>query len=306
MTTLAERAKALAAKEVPEMPQSVLVYGAPKTGKTALVGQLARKYKVIWLDIDRGSQTLFTAVPQEFWHNITVVDIFDTPTDPVAVKTLTAIVKNRGILKICAGHGAVNCVHPSCRGKPNQLEVDFSALNTETVLVCDALSNASDSAMAHALGQQGDFVFKKKEYTHYDNQGLLLRNILTWQKLLRCHRVFISHEEEIQHEDGTRKITPVGGTRNFAKKLGGSFDHMVYTSVRAKKYCISSLATSDMKVQAGNRNNKDIKNADDFVNIFSVQHILDGKTSDFNFSHEASMIAEEEAEAATKSADAGN
>ena len=304
MTTLAEWAQKLATSEVPEKPQTVLIYGAPKTGKSALAATLATKYDLVWLDIDKGAQVLFTAVPKERWANIQLVEIIDDNDNPRAIKTMSKLVKSKTPVSFCAEHGEIMC--PTCTVKklPAQLTIDPTKLTTKTVLVIDSLSRLSDSAMAHALGLQGDMKFTKKEYSHYDNQGLLLKGILTLAQYMKCHVVMISHEEELAHEDGTKKITPIAGTRNFARRVAGYFDHVIYTSLRNKKYCISSLGTSDIKVQAGNRNNIDIKSVADFVNIFSVDHILQAKTANFSFSHEATELEVEETQKAGAAAKA--
>ena len=42
-----------------------LVYGGPKTGKTEIVGKLAEKYKIIFLDCDQGWNTLLK-LPMEY------------------------------------------------------------------------------------------------------------------------------------------------------------------------------------------------------------------------------------------------
>lgn len=286
MPNLEEIAANLAKKEVPEKPQTVMVYGAPKTGKSALVGQLAKKYKLYWFDIDRGSQVLFTAVPREFWKNIELIEIKDSQDEPRGIRSLNKLFKSKAIVNFCAEHVEANCAVCTVKKLPPAVSIDVSKLDTRSVIVVDSASRLSDSAMAHALGQQGDMIFKKKEYSHYDNQGLLLKSIYTLAQYMPCHVVFISHEEELEHEDGTSKITPVSGTRNFSRKVAAYFDHVIYTQILNRKYCISSLGISNIKVQAGNRNNLDIKSADDFLNIFSVKHIVDGKTSNFEFSHE--------------------
>lgn len=302
---LDEVAQKLTASGVMEKPQSVLIYGPPKSGKSTLAAQLGKKYNLIWIDIDKGGQVLFTAVPKEFWKNIELIEMVDTNANPRAIKALVTFFKqgmmHQGTIPLafCERHGDISCAE--CRAIPPSFKVDPAKLSTDTVVVVDTLGRLGDSAIAHALGSAGDMVFKKKEYSHYDNQGLLLRTILTMQQHQKYHRVFISHEEELDHEDGTKKLTPRAGTRNFSRHVAGYFDHVVYCNVRNRKHTISSLTTSDIKVQAGNRNNLDIKSVDDFLNIFSVKHIVEGKTSNFNFSHEASEIAAEENQKAAAS-----
>lgn len=307
MASLASIAEKLAAQEIPEKPQSVLIYGPPKTGKSTLAAQLAKKYNLIWIDVDMGGQVLFTAIPKEYWSRVELIQVVDTNESPRAIRMLNKFFKAGMIatgvptipLAFCEIHGDIQCA--ACAKLPPAFKVNPATLTTDTVVVIDTLGRVGDSAIAHALGVSGDMVFKKKEFSHYDNQGLLLKALLTMQQYQKFHRVFISHEEELTQEDGQNKLTPRAGTRNFSRHVAGYFDHVVYCSVRNKKHCISSLTTSDIKVQAGNRNNVDIKSIDDFLDIFSVKHILEGKTSNFDFSHEATEIKEEETQKAAAS-----
>lgn len=281
----------------PEPCQSALVFGAAKSGKTSLVSQLARKYKLIWIDVDVGFQTLFYAVPKEFWPNITLVRVQDSQEKPEAIRMLTKLFKAQAEVKICEAHGHIACT--LCVGKPS-VSIDPKKLDSGTVVVVDTVTRAADSAMHHALGQSGEMVFKKKEYSHYDNQGLLLKGLLTSMQRFPCHKVFISQEEDIKHEDGTNKLTPMVGTRNFSAVVAGYFDHVVYTSVRNKKHCISSSTVSDVRVQAGSRNHIDIKSAEDFTNIFCVNFTEQGKKATLTFEAESEVVTQMEAEAAAK------
>lgn len=282
----------------PEPPQSCIVYGPPKSGKTTLVAQLARKYKVIWIDAEHGFQTLFSALPKEFWPNVELIVVKDSQDTPRAIRMLTKLFKTQVPIKICQEHGDVACA--LCLSKTDSYVLDPKKLDSSYVLVVDSLTQVSDSAMAHALGQSGEMVFKKKEYTHWDNQGLLLKGILTSQQRFPCHTVFISHEEELQQEDGTNKLTPVGGSRNFSKTVTRYFDHVVYTSIRNKKHCINSTTTGDIRVQAGSRNQVDVKSIDDFLKIFAINYSEQGKKSTLSFSAEKDVMAEIAAEKATQ------
>ena len=43
--------------EVKGTGQSAIIYGPPKCGKTELVGQLASRFNVTWLDLENGFLT---------------------------------------------------------------------------------------------------------------------------------------------------------------------------------------------------------------------------------------------------------
>lgn len=275
----------------PEPAQTCLIYGAPKTGKTTLASALAVKYKLIWVDLEKGYQTLFRSIPREFWPNITLIRVSDMQDTAYGVKTVLAILRAKGKLSICDEHGHVSC--PVCTvAKKTFTIIDPTTWDTSTVLVVDSLTQLSDSSMAHILGQSTDgFTFKKKEYSHYDNQGLVLKNILNSQQRQKYHTLFISHEEELEQEDGTKKLTPVGGTRNFSKCVTRYFDHVLYLSIRNRQHTINSTTVSDIRVQAGSRNQADIKNAKDFLDIFTVTYSELGKDSKLEFVGESDVVA---------------
>ena len=54
-----------------------LIYGGPKTGKTLLAGKLAEHYKLIWIDLENGHDTLFQ-LPQEWKERIEIISLPDT------------------------------------------------------------------------------------------------------------------------------------------------------------------------------------------------------------------------------------
>ena len=236
-----------------EKPQSILVYGPPKSGKTHLVSQLVKMgYKLLWLDLENGYQTLKTSVPRELMDNVELIRIPDTLANPVAIETVTRVFRSAAPIKICDRHGKAMCV--ICKaGVDKFVEVNIQSLTPEWVVVVDSLSQLSDSAMAHTLGPTKELGFAKPSYEEYAKQGLLLSNILSAQQQAPCHRVFISHEEAIEQEDGSEKIIPVGGTRNFSRKIARYFDHVVYCQTRNKAHEAASSTTYNAKIMSGSR-----------------------------------------------------
>lgn len=252
-----------------ELKQSCLIYGDSFTGKTTLAAQLARKYKLIWFDIDSSASRIRASVPQEFWENIEYFEIKDTPQTPVAAKTLAKFFTAKGKVKIFHEDGSIN--NPLLMKNPaaTYTEIDVAALNTDTVIVVDSLTALSDSVMNHFLGGVGEMDFKSKEFKHYDHQGLLLNNIIVGAIRNPAHVVFISHQEELEQEDGSIKLTPTGGTRNFSRKLARKFDHVVHCKLHNRKHCYNSVTVQDHKVIAGSRYEIDVQDFDSFLNIFS-------------------------------------
>ena len=250
-----------------EEPQSAIVYGPPKTGKTTLVAQLAKKYKLIWFDIERGAQTLLTVLPKEYWGNVEIIQIADSQNEPNAIKTLVKVFTKNQEHKLCDAHGIVSCMECTKNSAPFT-KINLYALDTETVVVVDSLTQLSDSAMAHALGPVDELSKKKIEFDHYDRQGIHLKNILTAQTRLPCHKVFISHEEELSQEDGAKKVCPVGGTRNFSRKVARYFDHAIYTLIKNSSHRSFSASTANPRIQTGSRSGTDLAKLHDITELF--------------------------------------
>jgi len=78
---------------IPSTRGKVLVYGAPKTGKTALVGKLASKFTLHWLDLESGIKTLLNPamLDPQFRKNINVIPVPDHKLYPVAIDTVREV-----------------------------------------------------------------------------------------------------------------------------------------------------------------------------------------------------------------------
>lgn len=250
-----------------EPKQMALFYGDSFAGKTYAVGQFARKYNLIWFDLEQGATTLATAIPKEFHKNVELIQVQDTMEEPIATKTLLKVVKGDKAVKINPNTGAIWSEIKDKDIEP--IVLDMPNLDTNTVLVIDSLTQLSDSSMAHFLGRIPELGYKKKEYAHYDQQGLYLKNLFVCCQRLKCHVVFITHQENIEQEDGSEKITPTGGTRNFARTIARKFDHVVHCKVHNRKHSYNSTTSKDHRVIAGSRLNVDIPDAESVANLFS-------------------------------------
>lgn len=253
-----------------EIPQMLICFGDAFVGKTSLIAQFARKYKLQWLDTDKGYEAIFKAVPKEFWKNINLIRIKETPEQSVAADTLIKILKAKTPLRISEETGQVNCIQTTKAGG-KFMTLEPATWGTETILVVDALSSVSDSAMAKYLGTMpADLQFKKKEFAHYDKQGLLLHAIMTYAKMQNYHVIFITHEEELEMENGLKKLAPKCGTRNFSKHIGKYFSHSIHCSIKNRKHVINSNTIGDLRALAGSRSRVDVKDVDSLLNIFSL------------------------------------
>ena len=124
----------------------VLVYGEPKSGKTELAARLAERYKLLYIGLENGHETLFK-LPHEWQERIEVVSIPDTKVFPIAIETMLKII-NGNQVDICDTHGKVNCALCKKDSLPFT-SVHLNALPDDTVVIVDSLTQLSNSAMNH-------------------------------------------------------------------------------------------------------------------------------------------------------------
>ncbi len=235
----------------------VLVYGPPKSGKTALVGKLAEHFTLHWLDLEQGIKTLLNPemLKPEFRKNVNVVNIPDHKMYPVAIDTIREILKGRAT-KVCMKHGKANC--PLCAKDADAKfsVVDLSAFTDKDILVIDSLSQLSSSAMNKVILkelQKPDGAEYKCTFHDYATQGALLDQVLSMVQVLDLNICVISHEIESEMTDGKDKIVPLAGTRNFSKLSAKYFDAAVYCSIMNKQHRAFSDTTYAPNVLTGSR-----------------------------------------------------
>ena len=233
-------------------PQTILVFGPPKSGKTEEVGQLAEFFKLIWVDCENGIITLANNLPPEWQENIEVISLPDSRGFPIALETINKILTGKKQV-ICDKHGKSSC--PICPKDPEAtyVEVELSTLGPDTVLVIDSLTQLSESAYSYAVKdlKEGGLV----EFSHWAAQGAALTAILSKIQQAPCHVVCITHEQGIEMNDKTEKIVPMCGTKNLSRNLAKYFSHVVYCEVKNKGYKKASSAAYNTKILAGSRAN---------------------------------------------------
>lgn len=241
-----------------EQPQSVILYGPSKTGKSTLVAKLAAEgYKLLWLDLENSKQAIITALedqPDEVLERIEYVQIPDTSANPIGIRTVGSVFA--GVPgAICEAHGAWNCAACKRTNAP-EVRIDFSAMDSSWVVVVDTVSQLSDSALAHATRGIMTTLFTgnpKVEWDQYSHQGMMLSHVFSNMQQLRCHRIFISHEEIIEQTDGKELIMPKCGTRNYSRNFGRFFDHVVYCFKENNKHKQASSTTFRPNTLTGSR-----------------------------------------------------
>jgi hypothetical protein len=234
-----------------------LVYGPPKSGKTALVGKLASHFNLHWLDLENGVKTLLNPamLDPKFRKNVNVISIPDHKLYPIAIDTVREVLRG-GEKKICYAHGKINCPLCSKNAEARWSTLDILKFTDKDVLVIDSLSQLSNSAMNRTVLKEiqkpGGEEYKAT-FHDYATQGALLEQVLSLIQVIDLNVVVISHEVESEMTDGKDKIVPLAGTRNFSKLSAKYFDSVVYCNIVNKKHSAYSSTTSLPNVLTGSR-----------------------------------------------------
>lgn len=251
-----------------DIGQKVEIYGPPKTGKTLLAGLVAEHFKTTWLDLEHGYLTL-KQIPKKSQENINLIRIPDDRTNFQAMKAMLYLTDGKPTL-ICDLHGTIGAICMKCkaldverRGKIQTIDIESSS--KEELFVMDSMTQLSVSAMGYAfkgkqmMGNLSDATIGKQEFSHYTIQGFMLDKVLTAIQQSQANWIVISHEESLPQEDGSEKIVPMAGTRNFSKNSARYFDHCVRTSVFNGRYDRNSSALNDPRVLSGSRTGIDMR-----------------------------------------------
>lgn len=235
----------------------VMVYGPPKSGKTALVGQLAAAgFTLWWFDTENGVKTLMNPqiLAPEFRKNVKLFNIPDHRAMPIAIDVLRKIFKG-GAHKFCYSHGVTNC--PICAktvGAKWSDSIDLSKFGDKDILVTDSWSQVALSALNKVtLKSWNSDPEYKCTFNDFGMQGMYLSEILSKIQVANINICVISHEVDIEKEEGKERIVPVGGTRNFSATIAKYFDEVVYVYVRNKKHAAASGTTWDTTHLTGGR-----------------------------------------------------
>lgn len=245
-------------------PQRLLVYGAPKSGKTFAVGMLAlakQFKKVIWVDIEKGYTTLLQ-LPNEAIEKIEVVQIKDTGTDPVATTSVLHMLE--GETTLCEKHGKLKA---KCTDCAKDKEAEYITLNIpeegpDTLVVFDSFTQISASALNHVTELSSTNLADldaedKATFNHYGHQGRILERILTDMQQLECSLAVISHEMNVKLDDKKEVLSAVAGTANFAKRFPKAFDHVVRIYTQNGKH-VAIAESGHTKFNTGSRLNSTV------------------------------------------------
>ena len=274
MKKLSETKKATTAR--------VMVFGGPKAGKTQLAGELAEHgYKLIWIDMENGYETLFKLSP-EAQDRITLVHLPDTRDYPIAIETCLKLVK--GPVKICDLHGKVDCMlckreetaalaaldSEDKEGDKERIhsdwftDLDLRSLTPDTIVVFDSGTQLANSTIAHVTKNEDDTY--KPTYDDWGNMGKLLDVFYSRLQNAPYNVVVISHELEVETTTSKTKkvykLVPVGGTRNFSRNVAKYFGHVVYMEQRGQKHEAHSKSTYMGSILTGSRTDVAVESMD--------------------------------------------
>lgn len=228
--------------------QHLIVFGDPKVGKSVLVGELAKVFKLLWFSLDGGHSILYK-LPKEAQENIEIIALPDTKDFPIAIETCLKVIKG-GSHNVCNRHGKVSCFI-CLKDKAGFTEVDFSKLDLSWLVVWDHISQLADSALNFIMkDMEGD---PKPGWDEWMKQGALMSRFLTNIQHSPLNHICIAHTLEAELEDGKVKVFPQCGTRNFSRGVGKYFDHVIHCDVRNKKHTFGSSTTYLPLILTGSR-----------------------------------------------------
>lgn len=244
-------------QKAPAVTNRVLVYGGPKTGKTELVGKLAEHYNLIWFDAENGYVTL-TKMPQAWQERIELISIPDSRVMPMAVETWLKVIKGTEHF-VCEAHGKCSCALCKKQGAP-ETRVCFNELSpTRDIVVFDSLTQFSNSCISNITKAQPDDY--KMDFGDWGQLGVLVDKFLSQVQAARYNVVCITHEAEVDFEDGKSKLVPVCGSSKSSRNTAKYFDHVVYAEIRNKKHVAGSSTGYSNTAVTGSRTNVELEKA---------------------------------------------
>lgn len=241
----------------PTKTTHVVVFGKPKSGKTAIAGELAAHgFKLWYVDLEDGIKTLLNpdVLKPEFRKNVSVIRIPDHSMLPIGLNAFRQIMQG-GPKKFCYDHGVHNC--PICLKAPAAKwaePIDILKFTTKDILVIDGLSQLSDSAINKIVlkDRQKDEEYKCT-FNDYGTQGVWMKEVLSKIQVTPINLVMLAHEIDAEKSESKEKIVPVSGTRNFSLTVGKYFDEVVYMQVLNKVHKAYSSTTYSNTVLTGGR-----------------------------------------------------
>lgn len=258
--------------------EHIIMYGEPKTGKTTLAALLSEYFNILWFDGDKGLTAAINSCHPEMLKRIKVIKIPDDTDFPIMCNTMLKVVTGRPT-NICITHGIVDCTSCKTSGKPTAI-IELNKLPRNCIVVMDSQTQFYSSVLAYAYYKdmkkefgtgvpndyRGDFDYRGYAYQMCDKFG-------NYMKDLGCQWISISHEIENEMEDGSKKLTPIAGSRNISSQYGKWFGSMVFAKKVNNKHNFFSSSLYSGTVQVGTRSGVAIekKTTPSLLHIFRPQ-----------------------------------
>jgi len=235
----------------------VLVFGAPKSGKTQLAGELAEHFNLIWIDMENGHETLFK-LPQEWQERIELIELKDSPSYPIAIETVLKMIKEKPV-DICDKHGKVGCMICKREGEPFTT-IDLGNVPDDTIVVFDSATQLTTSAINNITKKESDdYKMKTDDWGHLSK---LIEIFLSTIQQAKYNCIVISHEVEAETEGKKRTLVPVAGSRNSSRNSAKAFDEVVYCERKNKKHIFASDTKYATNILTGSRTDTVIEDQD--------------------------------------------
>ena len=259
------------------VPHNVLVYGAAKTGKTLDTLKLAEHYKILYLDGEKGGDVMMQ-LDDKLLANIEWVRFGDSRKSPVFIEAVMRFFEGEAI-KVCDTHGALNCAHCMLRDKEGVKEYKISNYPaSEWIIVCDSLTQLTASATWFITNKQKVGEGDKFTFDEWRLLGFYLERVLSSIQAGNANVIMITHEQGIQQEDDTEKLTPSGGTKNFARNNAKYFGTVVYYALEGGRHVKYSATTAKPKAITGSRKDIDVAK-DGLIALFKPEVVAKKETT---------------------------
>lgn len=254
--------------------QRCLIFGAPKTGKSQLAGELAEHFNLIWVDLENGHDVLFK-LPIEWQERVELISIPDTRDHPIAIETCLKMVK--GAVEICEEHGKVSCMLCKRANLPT-INTNLPKTPLDTIVVFDSATQLSNSAIAHITKTEKDDY--KLDWADWNHLGVLMDKFFSFIQQSKYNVIVISHEVEAETEGKKRTLVPVAGTRNFSRNVAKYFDHVVYAQRKLNAHEFASSTTYNTTILTGSRTDVVMEDAEkpSLLAIFKPELYADNET----------------------------
>lgn len=244
--------------KAPSTTKRVLLYGGPKSGKSLLAGKLSEHYNLHWFDAENGYSVL-TQLPISWQERIDIIAVPDSRVMPMAVETWLKVIKGTEHF-VCEAHGKCSCALCTKQQAPTN-RVCFNELGPQDIVVFDSLTQFTNSCISNITKLQADDY--KMDFGDWGQLGVLIDKFLSQVQAARYNIVCITHESEVEMEDGRSKLVPVSGSSKSSRNTAKYFDDVIYVEVRNKKHVVGSSTAYSNTAVTGSRSGVELEKAGD-------------------------------------------